>query len=158
MSEEDPKWQDAYILNDRIDRLQERIKQLEFIVRDGKDNLRSEYERHDQMLTRMYSVFYQDATGKKGLFHDVDVLMGRRNDEDESRGLKWQAWAIIVGAILTFLVGILHELPKIKIELQRIDPLEKPIERAKRPRGRKIARIRFIPNPDSSTDSAKTTQ
>lgn len=137
---------DSVVLYDRLEDLRSRLKELERLVSGGKDSLRSEYRRHDQELTRINAVLFQDPTGQKGLLHDVDVLMGRRRDKDETRGLQWQFWGAILVAIITTGGLILTNLPRIKETLLRVDPLEKKIEQAKHPKSKKkITRYRVVP-------------
>lgn len=163
MDEKDtPEWRervDSVILYDRIEELRARIRDLEHIVIKGKDNLRSEYRRHDELLTRIYAVLFQDATGQKGVLHDLDVLMGRRRVRDESRGLKWQFWGVVLAAAIAGLTAILTHLPQIKRELLREDPLEKKINKIKNPKPRYIHyKIRALPpeepkeNPPSANE------
>jgi hypothetical protein len=139
---------DSVVLYDKLEDLRAQVKELEKVIRGGRDSLTSEYRRHDQELTRINAVLFQDPTGQKGLLHDVDVLMGRRRDKDETRGLKWQFWGLILTAVIGALAGILPNLGRIKEALLRVDPLEKKIEQAKHPHSKhKIYRYRAVPPP-----------
>jgi|SRR5882672_5327555 len=135
----DEKWRgiiDSHVLYDKIEDLGERVKDLDTIIK-GKGGLINEYERHDEKLTRLYAVIFQDPTGQKGLLHDVDVLMGRRHEKDSTRGLKWQFWGAIVVAIITSAAMILTNFVKIRDTLLKIDPLEARISQAKHPKSKK---------------------
>src|ERR1019366_4907226 len=106
---------DSVVLYDKLEELKTQLKDLERTVRGGRDSLLSEYRRHDQELTRLNAVLFQDPSGQKGLLHDVDLLMGRRKYDNESRGLKWQFWGMILAAIIGTLAGILPNLERIKL-------------------------------------------
>lgn len=148
MNDDKEDWReriDSVVIYDKLEDLRTRLKDLERAVRGGRDSLLSEYRRHDQELTRINAVLFQDPTGQKGYLHDVDVLMGRRREKDETRGLKWQFWGMILVAIIGMLTAILPNLGWIKGELRRVDPLEKKIERAKHPKSnRPIYRVRHV--------------
>lgn len=136
---EDPKWReriDTVVLYDKLEDIRVQLKELERVVRGGRDSLLSEYRRHDQELTRINAVLFQDPTGQRGLLHDVDVLMGRRRQKDEARGFKWQFWGVILAAAIGSAAGILPNLDHIRNFLHHKDPLETKIEKAKRPRTR----------------------
>lgn len=167
--QEDLKWRDltdervknlttdTTVIQDRLEDLRFRLKELERIVLAGKDSLRSEYRRHDQDLTRINAVLFQDPTGQKGVLHDVDVLMGRRRDKDETRGLKWQFWGLILTAIIGALAGILPNLDRIKEAIRKVDPLEKKIEQAKHPKSKKkIFRYRVVPEKAALDDTKES--
>lgn len=156
MDEEKEGWRDrvdSVVLYDRVEEIRARLKELERIVLVGKDSLRSEYRRHDQELARLNAVLFMDPTGQKGLLHDVDVLMGRRRDKDETRGLKWQFWGAILVATITTAGLILTNLPKIKETLLQVDPLEKRISQAKHPKVKRIYRIRHVQAEAPSDDT-----
>lgn len=134
---EDPKWReriDTVVLYDKLEDIRVQLKELERVVRGGRDSLLSEYRRHDQELTRINAVLFQDPTGQRGLLHDVDVLMGRRRQKDEALGFKWQFWGVVLAAAIASAAGILPNLDHIRNFLHHKDPLETKTEKAKRPR------------------------
>lgn len=163
--QENPEWRDrvdSIVLYDRLEDLRARVKELERVMSGGKDSLRSEYRRHDQDLVRINAVLFQDPTGQKGLLHDVDVLMGRRREKDESRGFKWQFWGVILAATIGALAGILPNLARIKKTLTRIGPLERKIDQARHPHSpHKLYRVRHVqesPVSDSGTPTESQSQ
>lgn len=142
---------DEHLLRDLIEDLQDRVKELDLVLRGerGRGGLIAEYERHDEKLTRLYAVIFQDPTGQKGVLHDVDILMGRRSDSLESKKLRWQSWTAILVAIIgaTALLTINWDKVKALVPKYHPSPLEAQIDRAKRPRGKKIVRYRKIQGP-----------
>src|SRR5882672_3305891 len=140
VEKDDPDWReriDSVVLYDKLEDLRVQLKELDRVVRGGRDSLLSEYRRHDQDLSRINAILFQDPTGQKGLLHDVDVLMGRRHEKDSTRGLKWQFWGAIVVAIITSAAMILTNFVKIRDTLLKIDPLEARISQAKHPKSKK---------------------
>lgn len=127
--------------------LQDWVKELDSILKGerGRGGLIGEYERHDALLTRIYAVLWQDATGQKGVLHDIDVLMGRRSQKDQSRGLKWQFWTAVTVAIISAATLLITKWPEIMKTLLPPTSLQKKIERAKHPKGKKIVRYRVVP-------------
>lgn len=119
---ENEEWRakiDSVVLYDKIEEIKAQFKDLERIIRGGRDSLLSEYRRHDQELTRINAILFQDPTGQKGLLHDVDFLMGRRKYDnqynEQTRGLKWQFWGMVLVAIIGSLAGILPNLSRIAL-------------------------------------------
>lgn len=148
----DEEWRkavDEHLIRELLEDLQDRVKDFDAILRGerGHGGLISEYERHDEMLTRLYAVVIQDSTGKKGLLHDIDYLMGRKSSRDQMRGIRWQTAATILAALLAAMANIAPHWDKIKKSLPPLSPLEKKIEKAKHPKGKKIIRYRVVPAP-----------
>lgn len=148
-----------HLLRDLVEDLQERVKELDNILRGEKGDagLISEYERHDEIITKLYAVVIQDSTGKKGLLHDIDYLMGRRSDQEKNRQLRWQFWTAIIVAIISSLTMILTNWDKLKgmMPVDHPDAIHQAMERVKHPR-KKIYRIHYVPakpdNEEPSTD------
>lgn len=147
-------------LEARIERLENRIQELQDIVEGNRHRkiigLVTEQDRMDLELRKVNAVLFQDPTGQKGLLHDVDVLMGRRKYDNQSREMKWKFATEVVVKILA-LVGILllgwdkMEALYLKIIHQKPSPLEAKIERAKRPKGKTIYRVRHVPESTKET-------
>jgi hypothetical protein len=165
---DDPQWReriDSVILYDKLEEVKAQLKDLERAVRGGRDSLLSEYRRHDQELTRIHAVLFQDPTGQKGLLHDVDVLMGRRSYDNTRKEFRWKYWIPTVLAVVALAATTLTNLDKIKANLPKYHPgpLEKRIDQAKHPRGKKIYRTRVTksppqePGPSSSLPSPAPT-
>lgn len=154
----DDEWRrgvDEHLIRDLIEDLQERVRELDIILRGekGKSGLIAEYDRHDEKLTKLYAVIFQDPTGQKGVLHDIDVLMGRRKYDNQSREFKWKFATEVTVKILT-LAGILFlgwdkmEALYQKIIHQKLSPLEQKIEKARHPKSpKKIYRVRVVPAP-----------
>ena len=151
----------------RIERLEHLVEELLDIVNGNRHRkivgLASEQDRMDLELRKINAVLFQDPTGQKGLLHDVDFLMGRRKYDNQSRELKWKLATEIVIKILA-LVGILllgwdkmEGLYK-KLLNQKQSPLEERIEQAKHPKGKKIFRIRIVPEKPISDPTKDSNQ
>ncbi len=137
----------------RLERLEDLVRELDSVVRGSRRNkdpgIVAEQDRMDELLIRLNAVIFQDSTGKHGLAHDVEVLMGRQVGEDRRSEFRWKYWAPTFLAILSLTVTALMNLDKIKANLPKYHPgpLEAKIDRAKRPRGKKIIKIRIVPPP-----------
>jgi len=153
----DDEWHknvEEHLLRDLIEDCQERLKDHDIILNGerGKTGLIAEYDRHDEKLTRLYAVIFQDSTGQKGLLHDVDQLMGRKSHRERSSQFRWDFWkSILVAMIMSGMVTtLLNQWPAIKklIPKDHPGPLEQKIEQAKHPKSRrKIIRYRVVPSP-----------
>jgi len=137
----------------RLERLEDLVKELDQTVRGSRrtkdPGLIAEADRFDHELRRLNAVVFTDATDTHGLVHDVNVLMGRQVGSDRRSEFRWKYWMPTMLAILAMILTILVNLDKIKANLPKYhpSPLEKKIDRAKHPRGRKIVKIRVIPPP-----------
>ncbi len=154
---EDENWRDKadkQVLWDLIEDLQDRLRELDSILKGerGRGGLISEYERHDALLTRIYAVLWQDATGQKGMLHDVDTLMGRRSHRERSSEFKWKFWTAVIVAIISSGGLLLSQWTEIKKVMLPPPALAKKINQAKRPKGKPIYRVRVIsPTPSDAT-------
>lgn len=161
----DEEWRkavDEHLIRELLEDVQDRVKEFDAILRGerGHGGLISEYERHDEMLTRLYAVIIQDSTGKKGLLHDVDHLMGRKSFSERTIQFRWQSWTAIAVAVIGAAAANLQSLEKIAKKFLKEKPgiLEQKIEKAKRPRGKKIIRYRVVPAPASAPSAAIPTE
>ncbi len=134
-----------------------RLERLEDLVRDLDESLRGdrrhriigllgEHSKLEELVTKLNAVVFMDSTGKHGLAHDVDVLMGRQSGADRRSEFRWKYWIPTLLALLAMAVTILTNLDKIRQNLptDHPGPLEKKIEQARHPRGKKIYRTRII--------------
>ena len=163
MNEEDnPLWKG---LDARTERLEHLVQELNDIVQGNRYRkiigLVSEQDRMDLDLRKINAVLFQDPTGQKGLLHDVDVLMGRRKYDNQSRELKWKFATEVVIKILA-LVGVLllgwdklEGLYK-KMVNQKPSQLEAKIEKAKHPKGKTLYRVRVVPAEAPSDDTKES--
>lgn len=143
----------------RLERIEDIVKDLDEMLRGDRHRkivgLLYEQDRMDQELRKINAVLFQDPTGQKGLLHDVDVLMGRRKYDNQTREFKWKFATQVVVKILT-LAGILilgwdkMESLYRKLVNQKPSPLEAKIEQAKHPKGKKIYRVRVVAPTDTS--------
>lgn len=148
----DEEWHrnvEDHLLRDLIEDLQEKVKDHDVILNGerGKTGIIAEYDRHDEKLTRLYAVVFQDPTGQKGLLHDVDYLMGRKSRREESRQYRWQAWGLIAATIISSVTTLILGWDKIQKILPKYHPgpLEQKIDQARHPKStRKIYRYRVI--------------
>lgn len=162
----DDEWRqkvDEHLLRDLIEDLQDRVKEIDIILRGekGKSGLVAEYDRHDDKLTRLYAVIFQDPTGQKGLLHDVDVLMQRRKERVEGAQFRWQFWGLILTTIISSAATLILNWDKILKSLPRDHPgmLEAKIERSRHPKSlKKIVRYHIVPPPleDGTETEPKT--
>jgi len=155
----DDEWRakvDEHLLRDLIEDLQERVKEIDLILRGerGKGGLIAEYDKHDDRLTRLYAVIFQDPTGQKGLLHDVDYLMGRKSDRDKSNQYRWQSWTAIAIAIISSITTVVLSWDKIKknFPFDREGVTATRVVRIKSPK--KIVRVRVIPAPSVEEEPA----
>lgn len=106
-------------------------------------------ERLEHEITKANAVLFVDSTGKKGLAHDVDVLMGRI----EERKVRWSSLTAIIVAVISSLTLLLTNLDKLKHLLPKDNPdqVSRMIEKAKRKKGKPIIRYRVLKTPPDST-------
>ena len=164
VGDEEKNWQERVEhqrLTDKLDDLQDRVRELEITLhgKRSKTGLLAEYERHDQLLGRMYAVIWQDPTGTKGVLHDVDVLMGRKRDRERVTPYKWQFFTAIVAALIAAGTTLLTNWDKIlkAMPKDKPDKVSRMIEKAKHQKGKKIYRVRVI-KPPTSVSSEETPQ
>lgn len=146
MGDEDVLWRG---FEARLERLEDVVKELHDVI-DGNRAKRiiglvASYDKLDELTTRLNSVVFMDSTGKHGLAHDVDVLMGRQTGADRRSEFRWKYWIPTIMAILAMSLTLLANLDKIKANLPkyRPGPLEAQIDQAKHPRAKKkIYRVR----------------
>ena len=136
------------VLRDQLDDIKARMKDLDEILRGrGKTpGLISEYERHDDKLTRLYAVVFQDSTGKHGLLHEVDAI--RSGEMGAER--KWKFWTAVLVAFITTAGLVFTNIDKIEKFFgkgAKPDRLDVMIKRAKRKQGKPIIRYRVIEKP-----------
>lgn len=147
---------EEHLLRDLVEDLQERIRDLDNILRGEKGNagLIAEYERHDDMITKLYAVVIQDSTGKKGLLHDIDYLMGRKSDRDKNKQYKWSFWTAITVAAISAATMLVTNWDKIKknLPVDHPGPLEAKIEAS---RHKKIVRRHYVIRESQDIDSGK---
>lgn len=141
----DDEWHEKveeHLLRDLIEDTQERVKEHDYILKGerGKTGLIAEYDRHDEKLTRLYAVIFQDPTGQKGLLHDVDYLMGRKAYRDGAKPYKWDFWKSIIVAII--MSGGISYLTSHWSQIKALLPKDHPdkvsqmIEKARNPKPR----------------------
>ncbi len=140
-------------LEARLERLEDTVKDLDEAIRGSRrtkdPGLVAEQDRIDLIVRKLSAVVFTDSTGKHGLAHDVDVLMGRQVGADRRSEFRWKYWIPTLLAILAMVLTFLTNLDQIKQNWPHLhlSPLEKKIEKAKHPKGRKIVKIRVIGAP-----------
>lgn len=148
----------------RIERLENLVQALNDVIEGNRHRriigLASEQDRMDLELRKLNAVVFTDSTGKHGLAHDVDVLMGRQAGADRRSEFRWKYWAPTLLALLALTTTILTNLDKIKanLPLYHPGPLEAKIDQAKHPKGKVIYRIRHqaeTPSPDTKESTEK---
>lgn len=145
------------------------MERVEDLVRDLDESLRgdrrrriigllSEFVRLSEDVTKLKAVMFMDSTGKHGVAHDVDVLMGRQAGIDRRSEFRWKYWAPTLLALLALTVTILTNLDKIRANLPKYHPapLEAAIDRAKHPRGKTILRVRRVQAEAPSDDTKES--
>ncbi len=137
----------------RLERLEDIVKDLDESLRGGRRRriigLLAEHSRLEDLVTKLNAVVFMDSTGKHGMAHDVDVLMGRQTGADRRSEFRWKYWIPTLLAVLAMTATILTNLDKIKANLPKYHPalLEKKIDRAKHPKGKTLYHIRQISSP-----------
>lgn len=157
----DDEWHEKveeHLIRDLIDDLQERVKEHDFILKGerGKTGLIAEYDRHDEKLTRLYAVIFQDPTGQKGLLHDVDYLMGRKSNRETSKQYRWQFWGLILTTLISSGTALLLSWDKILKFLPKDHPdkVSQMIEKARNPKPKhRHITIRVQPSMDTEETS-----
>lgn len=163
MDEEDnPLWKG---LDARTERLEHLVQELNDIVQGNRYRkiigMATDQDRMDLELRKINAVLFQDPTGQKGLLHDVDVLMGRRKYDNQSREIIWKSATEVVVKILA-LVGVLLlswdklEVLYHKIRNQKPAPLEAQIEKAKHPKGKTLYKVRHLQEKALSGDTEES--
>lgn len=148
----------------RIERLEDIVQDLDASLRGDRRQkiigLLADWDRHDSELRRLNAVVFTDSTGKHGLAHDIDVLMGRQAGADRRSEFRWKYWIPTLLALLAMAVTILTNLDQIKKNLPKDHPgpLERQIEEAKHPKGRRIVRIRHVQAEAPSDDTKESPQ
>jgi len=149
----------------RLERLEDMVQELDAALRGDRRRkiigLLPEWDRHDAELRRLNALVLGDVAGSnKGMAHDVDVLMDRRSGKDRRAQLQWGFWTAITVAVISSGTAILTNLEKIKANLPKYHPgpLEAQIEKAKHPKGKKIYRIRVVPEKAPSDNTGESPQ
>ena len=166
--EQDQKWREKVdheqvtlmtavnVIQESLRDIKRRLANVEVALHGerGTGGLIAEYERHDEKLTKLYAVVFQDPTGQKGLLHDIDVLMGRKKDDDQSSGYRWAFWTAVVTAVISsgslFLMKG-HVIEKF-LERHSTDKVSLMIEKAKHP---KPKRRRIEPPPPVNQEESE---
>ncbi len=136
----------------RLERIEDIVRELDELLRGSRKTkytgLVADQERMELELRKLNAVVFVDSTGKRGIAHDIDVLMDRRSYSERREGIKWTFWGLILATVISSLTAILTNLDKLKslMPLLRLSPLELKIERAKHPKSpKKLVRYRTVP-------------
>lgn len=134
----------------RIERLENLVQELNDVVEGNRHRriigLAPEQDRMDLELRKLNAVVFTDSTGKHGLAHDVDVLMGRQVGADRRSEFRWKYWIPTILSVLALVVTILTQWGQIKGNFPKDHPgpLEQEIEKAKHPKGKTIYRVHRV--------------
>lgn len=104
-------------------------------------------------MNLLKAVVLKDKTGGKGLVGRVEEI--ERGERTSDRRLK--VWVAFIGLVSAILVAAASNLDRLQAFWNRksTDPVERAIERAKRPKARKKTVIfREIPGPSTETDQS----
>ena len=148
----------------RLERLEDIIRELDEILRGDRRRkivgLLADQDRMDLELRKLNAVVFTDSTGKHGLAHDVDVLMGRQAGVDRRSEFRWKYWMPTVLALLALAATILTNLDKIKANLPQYHPapLEAKIDQARHPKGKTLYRVRRVQAEVPSDDTKESPQ
>ncbi len=156
------------VLQDQMRELKKQQRENDVTLRGerGKAGLVSEYERLDDKTTKLYAVIFQDATGRKGILHDIDFLMGRKKDREEGSSHRWTfvqgVVLALVSAITAITVALLAIEPVRKSVGQYIEsrfspekPKKKPAVRQSRPRrARKVVPMSPVIEPEMTSGNS----
>lgn len=97
------------------------------------------------------AVVLDDPSGHIGLQGRVEKLENREKTEVE----RWKFRAAVLGLLGAVVIAVVTNLDKIERFIgrnQKPDPVQEAIERAKRPRGRKLYRVRVVPGQAAPED------
>lgn len=156
--EEHPIWRG---FEARIERLEDVVHDLDEMLRGDRHRkiigLLAEQDRMDADLRKINAVVFTDSTGKHGLAHDVDVLMGRQAGIDRRSEFRWKYWIPTLLAVLALSITILTNWVQIKQNFPKDHPglLEQEIEKAKHPKGKRLYRVRHIQEKAPSDEDTK---
>jgi hypothetical protein len=146
----------------RIERLEDMVRELDEALRGSRHKrvigLLPEYDRMDSEVRKLNAIIFMDSTGKHGLAHDVDVLMGRQAGVDRRSEFRWKYWIPTLLAVLAMIVTVLTNLGKIKENFPKYHPapLEKAIDQAKHPKGKTLYRVRRVQEKVLSDDTKES--
>lgn len=149
-----------------------RIERLEDIVRDLDETLRgdrrkkligllAEQDRMDLELRKLNAVVFTDSTGRRGIAHDVDVLMERRSGKDRRFEFIWKYWIPLALSAVALAITVTINWDKIQARLPKYHPgpLEAKIDSARHPRSpKKIYRVRHVQEEVHSDDIKESDQ
>lgn len=144
----------------RLERLEHKVQELLDIVHGNRYKkivgLESDVDRMDSDIRKLNAVMFMDSTGKHGVAHDVEVLMGRQAGVDRRSEFRWKYWMPTLLALLALTVTVLTNLEKIRSNFPKYHPgpLELKIDQAKHPKGKKIVRYRTVPVPSEDTEES----
>lgn len=153
--EEDRKWRERVdyeqitiktahqVLSDSLEEIQDKLEDIDDLLRgDPVNQTEGILEQLHGMrieLSRLNSTIFMDSTGKRGVAHDVDVLMGRRSLREQSLQFKWQFWTAITVATISAgalvltqwkeikeVLPIIHLTKSSQIKPQKVRKLKKP--------------------------------
>lgn len=134
----------------RLERLEDIVKDLDETVRGSRrtkdPGLVAEQDRMAYDLRKLNAVVFTDSTGKHGVAHDVDVLMGRQAGVDRRSEFRWKYWMPTLLSLLALAVTFLANLDKIRQNLPSYHPgpLEQKIDQAKHPKGKILYRVHHV--------------
>ncbi len=135
----------------RLERLEDMVREFDELLRGDRRRkvvgLLADQDRMDAELRKLNAVVFTDSTGKHGVAHDVDVLMGRQAGVDRRSEFRWKYWIPTLLAVLAMATTILTNLDKILQNLPKpkLSPLEEKIEKAKHPKGKTLYRVHHVP-------------
>lgn len=100
----------------------------------------------DRVVAALKAIVLPDQTGKGGFAWRLDALEDRRQERIEARSYRWKFYGIVVFALILLVREVVHDLPQFEVWWNRPtqDTLQKKIDKAKRPRGKKIFNVRVI--------------
>lgn len=102
-------------------------------------------------IRKINAVLFMDSTGKRGIAHDIDVLMDRKKARTEGSQYRWQFWTTFVAALIAALTAILTNWDKIRKSLPNPIQIEEGFLKSRKPKPIRKVRRRALTPPSSLT-------
>lgn len=130
------------VLGKQLEDLDEKLDQLDNLLRGDpvKETGGIIEQLHDlhTAVSKLSAAVFMDSTGKLGLVHDVDVLMGRRSDREKSAARMWTFWTAVATAAISSGALLLTKWDVVSkfFKPGQPDKVEQMIENVKHPKSK----------------------
>lgn len=130
--------------DEKLERLESNQEDIDGALHGETDSgLIGRIEDLETEVSRLNAVIFQDDAGTKGLHHDIQALLSRREDRRD----RWANWTkIIIAIITTGTIGIFWRDIKAYVEKQKPEAFMQMFEKPKRPQSKRHKR-KVAPKP-----------